>query len=370
MSLLIALFGGFTLYMVEYYIAEWRLGYHSRQVNNAVSDTWGVIDAAYAWANDHDGTWPHDDRQSNPTINIEQLVDDGYLRTVPVSRYSECGQCRKDPVTQRFPACCHSLASRDLFNNSITTDPTGANDLIVRFSVWGKRIAKLVASQVPLGEFVHIRQDEYQITAQVPLDRSKSCIGAQAGIFVRLCNEDRTVVFDDGHLQGVSRITRQEQSTTSTRIDGAGIHLDTDELYVGVFNAGAQEPVNTAAYLSLQKSATETNTWASLLLWDANRSTHAMRFGLSADGDNKPDPYLSLLASNGSSLRMEFNKAASGSGVFHPAYWDIYLANKGSHPNHQSVQTRLCALEADSDDVDQDCTCERTASFSCTPASL
>ncbi|MXY15332.1 MAG: type II secretion system protein [Proteobacteria bacterium] len=345
LSAVIGLLGLFILFAANFYTAQFRIESDDRRIEGVTRDVWGVIDAVRAWEARNPGGWP---------TSLEQLVTEGYLRTVPATRYPD--RC------YGIDCAGYTVIGWDRSRAAATSNPTSADDLLIQFNVPGPiRYAQNIASRIPLGYVEAAGPDQYRVEAR--LIRGGLTVGGND--FVRLLNEDRTVVFDDGHLQGVSRITRQEQSTTSTRIDGAGIHLDTDELYVGVFNAGAQEPVNTAAYLSLQKSATETNTWASLLLWDANRSTHAMRFGLSADGDNKPDPYLSLLASNGSSLRMEFNKAASGSGVFHPAYWDIYLANKGSHPNHQSVQTRLCALEADSDDVDQDCTCERTASFSC-----
>lgn len=202
--------------------AQWR-------IEGAVRDVRTIVNASIAWTESNMfGYWPNDLN----TINIMQLQEDAYLSVVPPNRYIWCGV---DDCGQYVLLGWDRDAPGTPLGD-YTDDFMLADDLVVRFHVWG-RDAVSIASQLPLGQVNKLAgtDEEYVVEARVTRE-------SVAERFVRLRNEGRELVFAQaevggdqvplGDLQRVSRIARERQPdgpsydiVTGGRTSGVAIEL-------------------------------------------------------------------------------------------------------------------------------------------------
>ena len=230
MGLVIGLIGLIVLFMADFYSQQLKLKTDEHRIDGVVRDVWSIVDASRAWAARNAGDWPNDENATTPLVSINQLVQRGYLRAVPETRFpSDCGASGCDDYT---------LIGWNRSTAATTNSSLLADDLLIRFSIPGGAggyRAERIASRIPLGYASHVQGDEYMIEAR--LIRG----GATAGglDYVRLLNEDRTVEFSDGDLQGIRRIARETQMGGGGNVSGTGISMDTDALSMGVFGSSS-----------------------------------------------------------------------------------------------------------------------------------
>ena len=241
-GLVVALFGVLAIYLTESHLAEWHAWDQGRKVDGTVTDVWGIIDAARAWAGQNAELWPNDGATPTASIQLTQLVEDGYLRTFPESRdYAECNQCGEYYGGGIRPSCCYAMTGWDYSTSAETTDPEDADDLIIRFSVWGKYAADTIAAQIPSGKVSVVSGEEYRVEAQAPMKGGVQCIRAPSSPYVRVCGEDRAVKMSRGDLQGVNQITEELQD--DGELQGAALALQPAELSVGAFGTMSEPQV-------------------------------------------------------------------------------------------------------------------------------
>ena len=364
-ALIVALFGVLAIHLAESHLTEWRVWEQNQKIAGAVSDVWGIIDSARAWAGENGEVWPNDQMATDPRIVIDQLLDDGYLRAFPESQYAECGYCGEYRQAGPRPACCYSITGWNLTASSETTDPETADALVIKFSAWGQYAADSIASQIPSGDAAQVSGDEFRITALVPMRSGVRCIKSPVSRYVRLCGEDRTVDFAEGDLQGVVDIAGNMPSEDDPDI--TGIELGASELSAGVISGDGV----ARSLLLLRKDAdTQTNTLAALGIASDLQRHHLMKFGVIA---SCVSPYLTLsplkTQEDFNTIAMEsgflFYETKDGPSLFHPPLWEIFLAKRSASVLHRGVHARLCALERAIEGVSPDCACPDTSAVSC-----
>ena len=221
LALVIGILGIVALAVTDFYLSQLSLDRANRRVEGVVRDVQLILDASVYWKEENMGLWPNQD----PTkIDIEALVEYGYLRAIPPNRYRLCpGGCGDYEMTgwdrNFYPGPPRRGGEVD--------DPMAADDLVINFRVWGPGDARLIASQLPQAEVLpptaaQQGTDERTVKARL--------LGNVASAqFVRLHNERRPVVFsglNKGNLQRVASITASTHADPANA--GPGIWL-TDE---------------------------------------------------------------------------------------------------------------------------------------------
>ena len=233
LALVIGILGIVVLAVTDFYLSQLSLDRANRRVEGVVRDVQSILDASVYWKEENMGLWPNQD----PTkIDIEALVEYGYLRAIPPNRYRLCpGGCGDYEMTgwdrNFYPG--PPRRGREL-------DDPMADDLVINFRVWGPGDARLIASQLPQAEVLpptaaQQGTDERTVKARLLGD-------VASGQFVRLHNEHRPVVFSSaarGNLQRVASITASTHDDP-TIPTGPGIRLTDDpgpkEVQVGILN--------------------------------------------------------------------------------------------------------------------------------------
>ena len=235
LALVIGILGIVVLAVTDFYLSQLSLDRANRRVEGVVRDVQSILDASVYWKEENMGLWPNQD----PTkIDIEALVEYGYLRAIPPNRYRLCpGGCGDYEMTgwdrNFYPG--PPPRGREL-------DDPMAHDLVINFRVWGPGDARLIASQLPQAEVLpptaaQQGTDERTVKARLLKD-------VASGQFVRLRNEGRQVVFSDaaGDLKGVAAITVSSMHDDDRHLEatGPGIRLTDDpgpkEVQVGILN--------------------------------------------------------------------------------------------------------------------------------------
>ena len=234
LALVIGILGIVALAVTDFYLSQLSLDRANRRVEGVVRDVQLILDASVYWKEENMGLWPNQD----PTkIDIEALVEYGYLRAIPPNRYRLCsGGCGDYEMTgwdrNFYPGPPRRGGEVD--------DPMAADDLVINFRVWGPGDARLIASQLPQAEVLpptaaQQGTDERTVKARL--------LGNVASAqFVRLHNERRPVVFNGlnkGNLQRVASITASTYADPANA--GPGIWLTDDdpgrkEVQVGIRN--------------------------------------------------------------------------------------------------------------------------------------
>ena len=281
-----------------------------------------------------------------------------------------------------------------------TLNPDEADDLVLLFGVPRRTsedvaFAERIIERIPLGYGYTLRDTPNEILIEARIH------GVRARPSVRLVGEDRPVVFDEGDLQEVFRLTRNiEDLATPQRVTGPAIslmpigdrgdssgharalrainngQLPEHEVFIGTNEVTAAP----SAYLRMQRpdapcrphadncptiTNPRTDARAIFGVRPTSRVTHNLVFGIT-DGDRNTNTSdaLSLqlrpfVQSNGTSstpLTMQLVRKPSGT-TNDDAYWDIFLSPNASH---RSLQARLCALEnfyTGEGSVAVDCSC-------------
>ena len=198
LALVIGILGIVALAVTDFYLSQLSLDRANRRVEGVVRDVQLILDASVYWKEENMGLWPNQD----PTeIDIEALVEYGYLRAIPPNRYRLCpGGCGDYEMTgwdrNFYPGPPRRGGEVD--------DPMAADDLVINFRVWGPGDARLIASQLPQAEVLpptaaQQGTDERTVKARLLGD-------VASAQFVRLHNERRPVVFSsDGQGQPAAR---------------------------------------------------------------------------------------------------------------------------------------------------------------------
>ena len=234
LALVIGILGIVALAVTDFYLSQLSLDRANRRVEGVVRDVQLILDASVYWKEENMGLWPNQD----PTkIDIEALVEYGYLRAIPPNRYRLCsGGCGDYEMTgwdrNFYPGPPRRGGEVD--------DPMAADDLVINFRVWGPGDARLIASQLPQAEVLpptaaQQGTDERTVKARLLGD-------VASAQFVRLHNERRPVVFsglNKGNLQRVASITASTPADPANV--GPGIWLTDDpgrkvEVQVGIRN--------------------------------------------------------------------------------------------------------------------------------------
>jgi len=246
LALVIGILGLLALAVTDFYLGQLNLDQANRRVDGAVRDVQTILDASVHWKEANMFShWPSD----AATIEIDPLIDDGFLAVIPANRYDQCaGGCGD-----------YTLAGWDRDANptpptgDYVDDPMDADDLVIQFNVWGEGDARLIASQLPHGRVLAptaIQQGTSERTVE-----ARAVAGVASGQFVRINNEIRPVRFTAGDLQGVTSIT-SEYHDGQTPATGPGLVLDAFETQVGILDGPklvfeTNEPVRTEVGLEV-----------------------------------------------------------------------------------------------------------------------
>ena len=248
LALVIGILGIVALAVTDFYLSQLSLDRANRRVEGVVRDVQSILDASVYWKEeDMFGYWPND--ADTAEIDIEALVEYGYLPAIPPNRYRLCpGGCGDYEMTGWDRDVHPGTPPR----GDETDEPIDADDLVIWFQVWGPGDARLIASQLPQALVrppTTAQQDTDERTVETRLLKDVA-----SGQFVRLRNEGRKVVFSSdrkGDLQRVAAITVSSMHDDHD-LDGAtgpGIRLTDDavakEVQVGILGAdslGADSP--------------------------------------------------------------------------------------------------------------------------------
>ncbi len=207
-GLVVGLLSVIAILVANYYVNSLSIRHAERRVEGAVRDVRAIVNASIAWKESNVfGYWPNDLN----AITIMQLQEDGYLSDLPANRFLVCGANDCGPYVllgwDRDPGGTPP--------GDYTDDFMEAEDLVVRFHVWG-RDAVSIAAQLPLGRATKLPGAGEEHVVEVRVTRE-----GVAERFVRLRNEGRELVFAQGEvggvefplgdLQGVARIARAPQ---------------------------------------------------------------------------------------------------------------------------------------------------------------
>ena len=237
LALVIGILGIVVLAVTDFYLSQLSLDRANRRVEGVVRDVQSILDASVYWQEENMGLWPNEDTIK---IDIEALVESGYLRAIPPNRYRLCSGGCGDYYMTGWDRDAHPGPP---LRGDYERDPMDANDLVIRFNVWGPGDARLIASQLPQAEVLPptaAQQDTDERTVEARLLKERA-----SGQFVRLRNEGRPVVFSDaaGDLQGVAAITVSSMHDDGDldEATGPGIRLTDDdggskEVQVGILN--------------------------------------------------------------------------------------------------------------------------------------
>ncbi len=239
LALVIGILGIVVLAVTDFYLSQLSLDRANRRVEGVVRDVQSILDASVYWQEENMGLWPNEDTIK---IDIEALVESGYLRAIPPNRYRLCSGGCGDYYMTGWDRDAHPGPP---LRGDYERDPMDANDLVIRFNVWGPGDARLIASQLPQAEVLPptaAQQDTDERTVEARLLKERA-----SGQFVRLRNEGRPVVFGDaaGDLQGVAAITVSSMHNDGDldEATGPGIRLtddaDAKEVQVGILDANS-----------------------------------------------------------------------------------------------------------------------------------
>lgn len=224
-GVVVALLGFIAVLVADFYANQLSLRHTTQRVEGTVRDARSIIDASVAWSAVNGYEWPNDRAISQPAINLEKLVEEGYLIHVPGIRYEGCeGGCRGFAITgwdraaarASVPATpCMGPPDHTMSVASGNYDPNpAADDLVLCFDVRGSSDARAIASRLPQGRVFQttgqIGTDAYQVEARI-LGGAAIASGGAGGSdpFVRRIDEGRPVIFADtgGELQNMKRLS-------------------------------------------------------------------------------------------------------------------------------------------------------------------
>ena len=239
LALVIGILGIVALAVTDFYLSQLSLDRANRRVEGVVRDVQSILDASVYWKEENMGLWPNQDPDE---IDIEALVEYGYLPAIPPNRYRLCsGGCGDYEMTGWDRNAHPGTPPRGDYES----DPFEADDLVISFKVWGPGDARLIASQLPQALVLpttSAQQDTDERTVEARLLKDIA-----SGQFVRLRNEGRPVVFSDatGDLRGVAAITvsSMHDDDQFDQATGPGIQLTDDavakEVQVGILGVNS-----------------------------------------------------------------------------------------------------------------------------------
>ncbi|MYD96391.1 MAG: type II secretion system protein [Gammaproteobacteria bacterium] len=221
LALVVGVLGLLAIAITDFYLGQLNQDRANRRIDGTVRDVHTILDASVQWKETNVfGHWPSDIHE----ILTDPLVDDGNLPFIPQVRYFECPMGCGDYEITGWDRDAHPTPPR----GDYVEDPMDANDLVIRFNVWGTGDARLIASQLPNGMVLppqggQVDTVERTIEARLTED-------VAAGQYIRVRNELRPVVFGhvagepSGDLQGVASITVGTHNGSATA-QGPGIRL-------------------------------------------------------------------------------------------------------------------------------------------------
>lgn len=231
-GLVLGLLALIVLAVADFFANQLSLQQAVRRPGDAVRDVESIIDASIRWREASALLqWPN----NGFSIDIDTLLDDGYLDPLPYNRYSDCPMgCGPYEIVgwEVF-----DMPAPDGSTGAYAIDPMDADGLVVRFNVVGGGDAHTIASRLPLGRVtaeIDPDADVFEVEARVLLD------SGYTDRFVRLRNEFRQMEFADGSLAGghageiygvnvISRGTLEQGDTGGPRIELGrlgGIEID------------------------------------------------------------------------------------------------------------------------------------------------
>ena len=222
LALVVGVLGLLAIAITDFYLGQLNLDRANRRIEGTVSDVQTILDASVQWKETNlFSHWPSEFDE----ILADPLVDDGNLPFIPTVRYFECPMGCGDYELTGWDRDANPLLSQ---TGDYVEDPMDADDLVIRFNVWGTGDARLIASQLPNGmvlapQGAQVDNDERTIEARLTED-------VATGQYMRLRNETRAVVFGQvagepsGDLQGVASITLGTHDDPQTAT-GPGIRL-------------------------------------------------------------------------------------------------------------------------------------------------
>ena len=221
LALVVGVLGLLAIAITDFYLGQLNLDRANRRIEGTVRDVHTILDASVQWKETNVfGHWPSDVNE----ILTEPLVDDGNLPFIPQIRYFECPMGCGDYEITGWDRDAHPMPPR----GDYVEDPMDADDLVIRFDVWGTGDARLIASQLPNGMVLPPQGDQIDTVERTIEARLTEDVAA--GQYMRLRNELRPVVFGHeagepgGDLQGVASITAGTHDDPALA-QGPGIRL-------------------------------------------------------------------------------------------------------------------------------------------------
>ena len=222
LALVVGVLGLLAIAITDFYLGQLNLDRANRRIEGTVRDVQTILDASVQWKEtDVFHHWPSDVDE----ILTDPLVDRGNLPFIPKVRYFECPMgCGEYEITGWDRDANPTLPQ----TGDYVEDPLDADDLVIRFNVWGTGDARLIASQLPNGMVLPPQGDQID-TAERTIE-ARLTEDVAGGQYIRVRNELRPVVFGhvggepSGDLQGVASITVGTHNGPSTA-QGPGIRL-------------------------------------------------------------------------------------------------------------------------------------------------
>lgn len=213
LALVVGVLGLLAVAITDFYLAQLNLDRANRRVEGTVRDVQTILNASVLWKEQDTlfSHWPND----MAVILTDPLVDDGFLPFIPEVRYIGCPMGCGEYELIGWDRDAHPLLPEP---GDYVDDPMDADDLVIRFNVWGLGDARLIASQLPHGMVLPPsggQQDNDERTIEARLTEDIA-----SGQYLRLRNEVRPVVFGgnkvtgepEGNLQGVALVTHEAQA--------------------------------------------------------------------------------------------------------------------------------------------------------------